>query len=121
MKEDTKCDIHDEEIYKLRSDFDGFRTNINSKIDGVIDDSDVFRHGINSKIDNIMEQLKKPILTPYQTMGLFLAFVGYMAAVMTYGGNIKSDVRKNSIDNEYTKGDIKEIKSDVKEILKIIK
>lgn len=110
MKENEKCKIHDKNISQLRTDLDDFKMV-----------SDSFRDGINSKIDDIMIQLKKPLFTPYQSFGILVVFIGYMVAIMAYGSNIKSDVRANSIDNEYTKDDISEIKIDVKEILKLIK
>lgn len=85
------------DIVKLRTDFNGYRDNTNSKLEDIKNDSDSFRDGINNKIDDIMVQLKKPIFTPYQAFGIFVVLVGYMGTIMVYGGDINSDVKVHSV------------------------
>lgn len=76
---------HDKEIEGLNE----FRKNTNKRLDS-----------ISNKVDGILVQISKPIFTPAQMIGGVSALIVYVVIILIYGGEIKSDVRVNTVEIE---------------------
>jgi hypothetical protein len=73
----TKCDQHSQEIIEIRTEFHEYRKTT------------------NHRLDEILEKIK-PQFTYPQITGFLLVLVGFMASIMLYASDVKSDTRNNS-------------------------
>ena len=99
MQENKKCEAHSKEIIEIRTEFNQYRTSTNALLDEII--------------DRLKEAVKPQFSTPQLTLVL-LSALGYMAGIMLYVSDIKTDVRVNDtrIESSETRDQIINIKLD---------
>jgi hypothetical protein len=86
---ENKMAEHDTAIEDLK----GFRKSTIKRLDS----QDLKLDGISTQLQTLFAKLSKPLFTPFQIFGISVVLIGYMASVMIFGGDIKSDVRVNTI------------------------
>ena len=75
---------HDQEIKQIRTEFSSFKSNV------------------NDKLEDIMEKLRKPIFTDKQIFSLILSLIVYLVLSVNYINGISARSLKNSENIERT-------------------
>jgi len=84
MTDQNKCLKHDQEIKEIRTEFSSFKTNV------------------NDKLEDIMEKLREPIFTDKQIFSLILSLIVYLVLSVNYINGISARSLKNSENIEKT-------------------
>ena len=84
-----KCDAHDKEIMKIRTEISQFKKDI------------------YSKIDELFEEVRKPILSDKQIAALILSLIVYLVFTVNYisGNNYRSIENTKAIEKASLKDD----------------
>jgi hypothetical protein len=102
--ENNRCELHDQEIKQIKTDFSKFKVDV------------------SRKIDELIMEARKPILTDKQWASLTIAAIIYVIGIVMYVGSTNSMANNNKdnmikFEKEYEKDydRIIEILLDIKE------
>lgn len=85
----------DLQMMKLSVDLANFKKEVSFKLGGLMSDSVAYKKSVNTRLDALTEAVNKPLLTAYQSIGVFVILFSYLAASLTYVNQIKLDVQAN--------------------------
>jgi len=83
----NKCEIHDQELVQIRTNFENFKIDISRQLKELKED---------------IKEFSRPQFTSAQLTAILLTALGYMAGIMIYVEGIKSDSRVNTVKIENT-------------------
>jgi hypothetical protein len=87
---ESKMAEHDKEIEGLKE----FRKSTVKRLES----HDLKLDGISKQLQSLFIKLSKPLFTPVQLIGGISALIVYVVMILVYGGEIKSDVRVNTVE-----------------------